>query len=67
MWEKELMEKYKNKYIIKWSVNPSSFLMGIVVERREDEYLTTPKNHSGKDDSRVTSFKYFKHNNETLF
>lgn len=37
MWEKELMAKHQNKYIIKWATKPISFLAAIQVEERKDD------------------------------
>ena len=67
VWEKELMKKYRNKYVIRWAIEPTSFLNGIVVEKREDDALVSPKSNDTAVDPRVTRFKYFKYNEDTLY
>jgi hypothetical protein len=37
MWEKELNSRFGRKYIIKWALNPASFLGALSVEERKDD------------------------------
>jgi hypothetical protein len=68
MWAKELMAKYRNKYIIRWAVDQNSFLQSICIDKRDDDHLLTPK---GKDQDvqlskNITEFPYFKYNYDTI-
>jgi hypothetical protein len=57
MWEKELMSKFKTKYIVKYTLKPDCFLTALVMEKRRDDENLSPK---GKPDD-------FSHPNKTKF
>lgn len=61
------MQKFKNKYTVKWALNPTSFLNGIVIDKKEDDNNVTPKSSNKIDDPRISKFNYFSVNKETIY
>ena len=60
MWEKEIISKYKSKYIINSVTKPSSFLNALRIDKKYDDVHLTPKG-KGKifDHANVTMFDHF--------
>ena len=67
MWEKELIAKFRNKYIINWATNATTYLNALRVEKREDDVHLTPKGkEKAFDHPNITKFGYYNKNIDSL-
>ena len=67
MWEKEIISKYKNQYIISTVTKPTSFLNALRIDRKEDDVHLTPRGkNKTTDHPNITNFGHWISNQDTL-